>query len=155
MQIYQRITLKMGICNNSAIKDDSCSICCFCLDLLENGKFCSKFRSPHLPLDRLVEYGPLNPQNETCFLRWPTTVAAKEITVTFTVKRKDSPKKWKTSRQKEKDSLQKKKPPSPHALFYAAKTLLFFLPRGYFFSRESFTFNLPWRLFFLLWGFSF
>lgn len=94
MQIYQRITLKMGICNNSAIKDDSCSICCcFCLDLLENGKFCSKFRSPHLPLDRLVEYGPLNPQNETCFLRWPTTVAAKEITVTFTVKRKDSPKK--------------------------------------------------------------
>ena len=67
MQIYQRITLKMGICNNSAIKDDSCSICCFCLDLLENGKFCSKFRSPHLPLDRLVEYGPFNPQNETCF----------------------------------------------------------------------------------------
>ena len=140
----------MGICNNSAIKDDSCSICCcFCLDLLENGKFCSKFRSPHLPLDRF------NPQNETCFLRWPTTVAAKEITVTFTVKRKDSPKKWKTSRQKEKDSLQKKKPPSPHALFYAAKTLLFFLPRGYFFSRESFTFNLPWRLFFLPWGFFF
>ena len=146
----------MGICNNSAIKDDSCSICCcFCLDLLENGKFCSNFRSPHLPLDRLVEYGPFNPQNETCFLRWPTTVAAKEITVTFTVKRKDSPKKWKTSRQKEKDSLQKKKPPSPHALFYAARTLLFFLPRGYFFSRESFTFNLPWRLFFLLWGFFF
>ena len=94
MQIYQRITQKMGICNNSAIKDDSCSICCcFCLDLLENGKFCSKFRSPHLPLDRLVEYGPFNLQNETCFLRWPTTVAAKEITVTFTVKRKDSPKK--------------------------------------------------------------
>ena len=118
-------------------------------------KVCSKFRSPHLPLDRLVEYGPFNPQNETCFLRWPTTVATKEITVTFTVKRKDSPKKWKTSRQKEKDSLQKKKPPSPHALFYAAKTLLFFLPRGYFFSRESFTFNLPWRLFFLLWGFFF
>lgn len=87
MQIYQRITLKMGICNNRAIKDDSCSICCFCLDLLENGKFCSKFRSPHLPLDRF------NPQNETYFLRWPTTVAAKEITVTFTVKRKDSPKK--------------------------------------------------------------
>lgn len=58
----------MGICNNSAIKDDSCSICCcFCLHLLENGKFCSKFRSPHLPLDRLVEYGPFNPQNETCF----------------------------------------------------------------------------------------
>ena len=146
----------MGICNNSAIKDDSCSICCcFCLDLLENGKFYSKFRSPHLPLDRLVKYGPFNPQNETCFLRWPTTVAAKEITVTFTVKRKDSPKKWKTSRQKEKDSLRKKKPPSPHALFYAAKTLLFFLPRGYFFSRESFTFNLPWRLFFLPWGFFF
>ena len=113
----------MGICNNSAIKDYSCSICCcFCLDLLENGKFCSKFRSPHLPLDRLVEYGPFNPQNETCFLRWPTTVAAKEITVRFTVKRNDSRKK-KTSRQKEKDSLQKKKPPSPHALFYAAKTL--------------------------------
>ena len=145
----------MGICNNSAIKDYSCSICCcFCLDLLENGKFCSKFRSPHLPLDRLVEYGPFNPQNETCFLRWPTTVAAKEITVRFTVKRKDS-RKNKRPRQKEKDSLQKKKPPSPHALFYAAKTLFFFFCRevislavsllllicreGYSFCREVFS----------------
>ena len=166
----------MGICNNSAIKDDSCSICCcFCLDLLENGKFCSKFRSPHLPLDRLVEYGPFNPQNETCFLRWPTTVAAKEITVTFTVKRKDSPKKWKTSRQKEKDSLQKKKPPSPHALFYAAKTLFFFCRevislavsllllicrKGYSFCREVFSlavrlFLLAVRFFILPWVFFF
>ena len=148
----------MGICNNSAIKDDSCSICCcFCLDLLENGKFCSKFRSPHLPLDRLVEYGPFNPQNETCFLRWPTTVAAKEITVTFTVKRKDSPKKWKTSRQKEKDSLQKKKTSqSPRSLLCRENIVIFFLPRGYSFCRESFTFNcregysfcLPWGFFF-------
>ena len=120
----------MGICNNSAIKDDSCSICCcFCLDLLENGKFCSKFRSPHLPLDRLVEYGPFNPQNETCFLRWPTTVAAKEITVTFTVKRKDSRKNKRPRGKKKKTHCKRKNLPVP---------TLSFMPRRncYFFCRE-------------------
>ena len=121
----------MGICNNSAIKDDSCSICCcFCLDLLENGKFCSKFRSPHLPLDRLVEYGPFNPQNETCFLRWPTTVAAKEITVTFTVKRKDSPKKMKDLAAKRKRLTAKEKTSqSPRSLLCRENIVIFFAER--------------------------
>lgn len=130
MQIYQRITLKMGICNNSAIKDDSCSICCcFCLDLLENGKFCSKFRSPHLPLDRLVEYGPFNPQNETCFLRWPTTVAAKEITVTFTVKRKDSEKMKDLAAKRKRLTAKEKTSQSPRSLLCRENIVIFFAER--------------------------
>ena len=139
----------MGICNNSAIKDDSCSICrCFCLDLLENGKFCSKFRSPHLPLDRLVEYGPFNPQNETCFLRWPTTVAAKEITVTFTVKRKDSRKNERPRGRKKKTHCKRKNLPVP---------TLSFMPRRhcYFFCREVISLAVSLLLLICLEGYSF
>ena len=75
-------------------------------------------------------------------------------------KRKRLTAKGRTLRQKGKDSRQKKKhhskrkkphgkkkrltakekkPPSPYALFYAVRTLLFLSPWGYFFRRESFT----------------
>ena len=43
--------------------------------------------------------------------------------------------------------------PGPHVLFYVVRTLLFLLPWGYFFSRESLTFAV--KLFFLPWGFFF
>ena len=90
-------------------------------------------------------------------LRWPTTVTAKEKTSrqkkkthgkrkNLMAKRKRLTAKEKTSQQKKKPHCKKKrltakekKPPSPYALFYAVRTLLFLSPWGYFFRRESFT----------------
>ena len=90
-------------------------------------------------------------------LRWPTTVTAKEKTSrqkkkthgkrkNLLAKRKRLTAKEKTSQQKRKPHCKKKrltvkekKPPSPYALFYAVRTLLFLSPWGYFFRRESFT----------------
>ena len=101
--------------------------------------------------------------NQLIILKLPCyTLPPTQLAHNSQEKRNDLAAKEITSRQKEENSRPKKKPLSPHALFYAVRTLLFPLPWGYFFSRESFTFAV--RLFFcavrtllflLPWGYSF
>ena len=57
----------------------------------------------------------------------------------LTAKEKTSQQNKKPHGKKKRHTAKEKKPPSPYALFYAVRTLLFLSPWGYFFRRESFT----------------